>query len=204
MKNILNPKEASELFGVSPSALHDWEEKKWLIPFKTPGGHRRYDRVDLERIFRRSQDKILTNHHYIIHWDNYAKLPEYIKIVGIYDVGISSSFEINDGHSQVNIGLFKKSAIWQNPNLVASKYIVLHNDDDPIPEYYKNLGINSPVVRHSYSDDGSLIIATTDIWKASHCNIDTIVPEQIWGQEFDKINGEEKINYFTFERIKIE
>ena len=46
---LLSIKEASDFLGVSISTLRRWEEEKRLIPEKTAGGHRRYDRDKLIR-----------------------------------------------------------------------------------------------------------------------------------------------------------
>ena len=52
---LLSIKEASDFLGVSISTLRRWEEEKRLIPEKTAGGHRRYDRDKLIR-FKNKED----------------------------------------------------------------------------------------------------------------------------------------------------
>jgi MerR family regulatory protein. len=48
-KRLLNVSEASTYLGVSAASLRNWSDKG-LVPFyRTPGGQRRYELVDLDR-----------------------------------------------------------------------------------------------------------------------------------------------------------
>lgn len=47
-------REASHVLGVSPATLRRWSDRGDVGTFITPGGHRRYRRSSLERVFRTS------------------------------------------------------------------------------------------------------------------------------------------------------
>jgi excisionase family DNA binding protein len=47
-QHLLAAKEASVYLGISLSTLRKIEKDGLLIPFRTPGGHRRYDKNMLE------------------------------------------------------------------------------------------------------------------------------------------------------------
>ena len=47
--------EVADTFGVSVQAVRDWADKDLLRSFKTPGGHRRFRREDVEA-FLKSQE----------------------------------------------------------------------------------------------------------------------------------------------------
>ena len=46
---FLNISEASRILGVSEAALRQWTDEGKIKAFVTPGGHRRYSRVDLKK-----------------------------------------------------------------------------------------------------------------------------------------------------------
>ena len=48
-KPLLSISEASQLLGVSDGALRQWTDEGRIKAFITPGGHRRYDRVELKK-----------------------------------------------------------------------------------------------------------------------------------------------------------
>ena len=47
---FLNISEASRILGVSEAALRQWTDEGKIKAFVTPGGHRRYSRVDLKKL----------------------------------------------------------------------------------------------------------------------------------------------------------
>ncbi|MFP3853109.1 MAG: helix-turn-helix domain-containing protein [Anaerolineales bacterium] len=47
-KGLLTAKEAVAYLGISLSTLHKIEKKGLIVPYRTPGGHRRYDRTMLD------------------------------------------------------------------------------------------------------------------------------------------------------------
>jgi excisionase family DNA binding protein len=49
-KQVLTISEAAEILGVSDETLRIWERAGKLTPSYTEGGHRRYQRVDIEKI----------------------------------------------------------------------------------------------------------------------------------------------------------
>ena len=46
----LSMREASGFLGISASTLRRWSDRHMIPSSKTPGGHRRYDREDIERL----------------------------------------------------------------------------------------------------------------------------------------------------------
>jgi excisionase family DNA binding protein len=58
---IFSISEAAEYLGVSALTLRNWESKAKVRAFRTPGGHRRFRKSDLEVIFgpdAKSTDKL--------------------------------------------------------------------------------------------------------------------------------------------------
>jgi excisionase family DNA binding protein len=47
-ESVLTPKQVAKIFKVSPDTVAGWAENGKLPYFKTPGGHRRFRRVDVE------------------------------------------------------------------------------------------------------------------------------------------------------------
>ena len=58
-ERLLTAKEAGAYLGISLSTLHKVEKQGLLVPFRTPGGHRRYDRGMLDEYLQGSR----RNHH---------------------------------------------------------------------------------------------------------------------------------------------
>ena len=54
-KGLLTAKEAVEYLGISLSTLHKIEKKGLIVPYRTPGGHRRYDRSMLNEYLEASR-----------------------------------------------------------------------------------------------------------------------------------------------------
>lgn len=57
---LMSIKEASDFLGVSISTLRRWEVENRLIPEKTAGGHRRYDKDKLIRFLSKKEGNRLT------------------------------------------------------------------------------------------------------------------------------------------------
>jgi len=57
-KSLLSISEASQLLGVSEGSLRQWTDEGIINAFVTPGGHRRYKEVDLNR-FKKTNPKML-------------------------------------------------------------------------------------------------------------------------------------------------
>lgn len=56
-KQMLNAREAAAYLGVSKNTLYRMEKDGYLIPFRTPGGHRRYKVEMLEDYLENSKKK---------------------------------------------------------------------------------------------------------------------------------------------------
>lgn len=54
-QGLLTAREAAEFLGISLSTLRKIEQRGLLIPFRTPGGHRRYDQKMLEEYLETSR-----------------------------------------------------------------------------------------------------------------------------------------------------
>jgi MerR HTH family regulatory protein len=48
--DLLRPREVAGLFGVRPTTIARWAREGKLMPFLTPGGHRRYSLQDIRRL----------------------------------------------------------------------------------------------------------------------------------------------------------
>jgi excisionase family DNA binding protein len=51
----LTLRQASELLGVHPATLRQWSDEGKIKTLRTPGGHRRYARAELEQFLRQAQ-----------------------------------------------------------------------------------------------------------------------------------------------------
>lgn len=51
----LTPKEASRILGVHPTTLRLWARQGKLPAYRTPGGHRRFDPSDIQRLLQEGQ-----------------------------------------------------------------------------------------------------------------------------------------------------
>lgn len=47
----LTPKDVAEMFLVSPSTVVNWADSGKLAFYRTPGGNRRFKRVDVDRLY---------------------------------------------------------------------------------------------------------------------------------------------------------
>lgn len=54
-EGLLTAKQAVEYLGISLSTLHKIEKKGMIVPYRTPGGHRRYDRAMLDEYLQASR-----------------------------------------------------------------------------------------------------------------------------------------------------
>ncbi len=70
-KNYFNSKETAEILGVSVRTLIRWEKKKILVPERTAGGHRRYNKTALINFKKlRRGKKYFSNYSYNIFTAN--------------------------------------------------------------------------------------------------------------------------------------
>ena len=49
-EKIFSISEAADYLGVFPLTLRNWEKKGFIISFRTPGGHRRFKKSELDKI----------------------------------------------------------------------------------------------------------------------------------------------------------
>ncbi|WP_141960999.1 MerR family transcriptional regulator [Actinoallomurus bryophytorum] len=47
-EELLRPREVADIFGVRTSTIAQWAREGRLTPLRTPGGHRRYTRTDVQ------------------------------------------------------------------------------------------------------------------------------------------------------------
>lgn len=57
-KTLLTAKEAAEYLRISLFTLNKIQKEEKLIPFRTPGGHRRYSLEMLNEYLERSRQKV--------------------------------------------------------------------------------------------------------------------------------------------------
>jgi excisionase family DNA binding protein len=56
-KEVLSTFEVAKIVGVHHQTVNSWVRKGWLNAARTPGGHRRINREELERFLRKHQQK---------------------------------------------------------------------------------------------------------------------------------------------------
>jgi excisionase family DNA binding protein len=54
--DLMTPKEVAFLFGVNSKTVTRWTRNGKIPCFKTIGGHRRYRKVDVDRVLRETQN----------------------------------------------------------------------------------------------------------------------------------------------------
>lgn len=54
-ERLMTAREAGAYLGISLSTLHKIEKRGLLVPFRTPGGHRRYDKHMLDEYLEKSR-----------------------------------------------------------------------------------------------------------------------------------------------------
>jgi len=59
-KPFLTIKEASEMLGISTETLRNWEKDNKITPTYTTGGHRRFPRVEIEKLAGTYQEPIIS------------------------------------------------------------------------------------------------------------------------------------------------
>jgi len=55
MEELLNPKEAAKMLGVSPDCLRHWEKNGKIKAIRTVGKHRRYRLADVKKLLELNQ-----------------------------------------------------------------------------------------------------------------------------------------------------
>lgn len=55
MDNFLTVKEVAELLGVSKITIRRWADRGFLSPLRTPGGHRRFLKDEVLKLYQRNQ-----------------------------------------------------------------------------------------------------------------------------------------------------
>jgi excisionase family DNA binding protein len=56
MNELLSPKQAAKMLGVSPGTLRNWEEAKKISSVKTLGKHRRYKLDEINKLLNESAE----------------------------------------------------------------------------------------------------------------------------------------------------
>lgn len=54
LPELMTPGEVASVFRVDPKTVTRWANTGRISSFKTPGGHRRYPRADVERLLRKA------------------------------------------------------------------------------------------------------------------------------------------------------
>ena len=85
-EELLSISEASQLLGVSETALRQWTDEGNIKAFITPGGHRRYDRAELKKLLN-SQQKTLGIKDLVIQLEDSA---DSLREVSMASIGATS------------------------------------------------------------------------------------------------------------------
>lgn len=54
--DLLTTKEAAKFLGISTSTLYRIEKLGYILPYRTPGGQRRFSRIELEEYLKKSRN----------------------------------------------------------------------------------------------------------------------------------------------------
>ena len=52
MERLIRMQDAMRIFALSRITLNEWVERKLLTEYRTPGGHRRFDPAEIEKLLR--------------------------------------------------------------------------------------------------------------------------------------------------------
>ncbi|MGU8835525.1 IS607 family transposase, partial [Clostridium perfringens] len=93
---MLSIKEAAEFLGVSTETLRRWEKAGKLIPYRTNGGHRRYEQTDLIKLksFENQENKITIGYCRVSSSDQKADLERQIQNVSDFCIANGYKFKI--------------------------------------------------------------------------------------------------------------
>ncbi|BAL81708.1 IS607 family transposase [Caldisericum exile] len=58
-RKLLTMQNLKEIYGISKGTILSWEKQKLINPIKTPGGHRRYLKDDIEKLLSLTQEKAI-------------------------------------------------------------------------------------------------------------------------------------------------
>ncbi len=70
--------QAAKYLGVAQSTIRKWSDKNRLVAFKTPGGHRRYRRADLDHFLGAARHS--SGHQLVLVVDDDDRLREYLRV----------------------------------------------------------------------------------------------------------------------------
>ena len=56
MERLIRMQDAMTMFSLSRITLNDWVERKLLTEYRTPGGHRRFDPAEIEKLLRQEAE----------------------------------------------------------------------------------------------------------------------------------------------------
>ncbi len=102
-KPFLTIKEASEMLGLSPETLRNWERENKISPTYTTGGHRRFPRIEIEKLAGIYQE---------------PKIPTQLNRVAIY-CRVSSHEQKQKGDLERQIGRMTTEAVKRGCNIVS-------------------------------------------------------------------------------------
>ncbi len=58
-RKLLTIQNLKDIYGISRGTILNWEKQKLINPIKTPGGHRRYLKDDIEKLLSLTQGKAI-------------------------------------------------------------------------------------------------------------------------------------------------
>ncbi len=119
---MLSVSEASEYLGVSISTMRRWEKEGKLIPLRTSGKHRRYDKNQLIKLRNKKDDvKITIGYCRVSSKDKSEELKKQVQNVSQYCIAKGYQFKIiQDLGSGLN---YKKKGLDELIGLICSEEI---------------------------------------------------------------------------------
>ena len=202
MSDLFSISEAAEVCGVHIETLKKWEQRGWLFPHYTKGGHRRYRRSEIEAKMTLWNNPFT----YIFHFDTLRQLPRIVKIMGSAQVGeehgcaiwLGSGDEVT-GYALLELGVYNRILSYDVPLVTHwHKIILLKDKSRNSPIHISNSGL---IYTEYKLEDGyvenmgwtlpnyTLHLSMYEIWKNDkQLGLEVqrmAVPEMIWGKEYN-------------------
>lgn len=94
----LTTREASEALGIHPQTLRRWEREGKVTPEQTPGGHRRYDLMELRRVMGHADpvadQRVTLGYARVSSHDQKADLDRQVQVLESFCAANGWSYEI--------------------------------------------------------------------------------------------------------------
>lgn len=204
---LLRPSEAAELCGVSNETLLEWERQGWLLPVKTPGGHRRYYKDTIERLLKKQVEGCLDEIRLTIQYDNLEVLPRHLKILGSRVTGTDMG-QISDGSDMEGFTTPEFATYIKTENLFATS--TGHRKDIFLKakKAISSAGISSVSPFYTpfvlYEEEDLIVLKTSDMSPIPYTektNVETKTPDFLWGFEVAAIDDRLVGRYVNYKLV---